>query len=265
MLRLHLRTLIVLALCAAGSPARADRVTDLCRVVDRGGDLRVQVRALVALEEMKSPRAVKSLASALDRSFPMVRLLAARALGKLGNASALAAMERRLKLETDPGVKAWLSSGIEDTRRMLAGPPAGTRYDVTVGAVNNGSGKGDPELPIVMGEVMARGLDKLPGWWVRPPLWKGRAEAGGPRQLVIRAKVQELNRDQGEGGITYSCLLLVSIHQPDGGKVVPTLEVATNIVTTADGHREAHFPHTLCDPELLGCQPAGLDHLTGWV
>jgi len=232
--------MIVFLICAVGSPARADRVTDLCRLLDRGGELRVQVRALAALGEMRSARAVASLARALERKEPMVRLLAARSLGKVGNAEALAVMERQLKIEADEGVKAWLISGIADTRKVLAGPPLGTRYDVTLGALQNSSGKGDPELPIVMGEAVAHGLDKLPGWWVRPPKWKGATSPGAPRRLVVRAKVMELKRERGEAQITYSCRLLVSIRTPDGASVAKPLKVSTNIVTTADGYRETH-------------------------
>ena len=234
--------LLVAVLGGVATPAWADRVTDLCRLLERGSDQRVKLRAVVALGALGSIRAVASLTSALDSSAPMVRLLAARSLALVGNTGALESLERRLKFETDRGIKEQIVLGIAMTRKRLAGPPLGTRYQVNIGALHNASGKGDPELPIVLGEVIARGLDRVPSWWVWPvdqkPPEAGQASA--PRRLEVRATVLDLARQRRGSAVELSCRLLVSIYAPGDKSLAAPIRVNTSINTPASGYRDSH-------------------------
>lgn len=236
-------TALFLAVFGAGAtPAWADRITDLCRYLDRGSDPRVMMRAVVALGELSSSRAMESLTRALERSSPMVRLLAARSLGKVGTAEALNVLQQRLKLEKDEPVKAQLGLSIDATRRALAGPPPGARYRVKLGALHNASGRGEPELPIVLGEVVSRGLSKVPGWWVQPADYEqaGASAVNGPRPLEIRATVLGLERRRRGTSMELACRLLVSVHNPGGSGLLAPLRVNTSINTPAADYRDVH-------------------------
>src|SRR5262245_6363895 len=85
---------VVFALIVHATPARADRVDDLTKNLEKDKDEKTRISAAVALGSMKQdPRIVPALIHALKDDSAVVRGLAASALGHQGDTSAIDALE----------------------------------------------------------------------------------------------------------------------------------------------------------------------------
>ena len=81
----------------------------------------------VALGNSKSPEAVPALVRALEDEEALVRGHAAWALGEVGSASALEALERRARCETDPEVQSEINDASAVIRERMCRPVNRTR------------------------------------------------------------------------------------------------------------------------------------------
>ncbi len=238
---LYSRILVLLTftVLACPSPARADRVSTLCGIVERTAHEKVRLRAIVALGRLRSPRAVSSLTLQLRDRSPTVRLLAARALGEAGTIEALKPLTTQLARETDASVKEYLSEAANRLQQRAARPPSGTRYLVVLGAMRNKTGKGEHELPLRLGEVMARALDVTPGWAIHPsraPLPPvAPLQRVGVQALRVEATVMELTRTRVGDNIDYAGTLAITVRDAQGvsSRVV---KFTSQIATPAAGH-----------------------------
>lgn len=122
-------------------------------------DFRVRVSAALYLGKVKPPGAREALEHALGDAHPAVRVAAATALARLGDAAAVGALARRASVEPSDSVKAQLQSSIAQLRRGAAAeqPPDGprrlggdVRYVVRLGAMRNPSGVRGEDLRRVL-------------------------------------------------------------------------------------------------------------------
>lgn len=153
--------LLVLLIClAAPSVARADRVDRLVAILKRQPDYKVRLQVVLVLTRLRSRRSVPALVQALADPKQTIRGLAAAALAKIGDVSAVTPMAARLAVERDPYVKGELKRALKSLRNLKRGPPRGTRFYITTGKMIDKSGKGGAGAARLMGEVLLRELNK---------------------------------------------------------------------------------------------------------
>lgn len=131
------RTVLLCLLVA--SSALADSIDDLIKELKTNDDFRVRTQAALSLGKTKDARAVDPLCGALDDGNDAVRGAAASALGKLGKKDGKPCLEARREKESSDKVK----SAIDKALRAIEGVPAGTKVYVSVGKVNNKTGRDD--------------------------------------------------------------------------------------------------------------------------
>jgi hypothetical protein len=102
---------------------------------------------------------------------------------------------------------------------------------------------GEPALPLVLGEVMARGLAKVPGWTVQPtgvePMKAGALARRGIRALELKAKVRKLTRKVAGGLVNFSSDLEIELSDRQGGSPGRLLHLNTRISTPVSPHQSA--------------------------
>jgi hypothetical protein len=139
-----------LASTAAGV-SRAEDPSVTMRDLAEASDFRVRVSAALVLGHTRPDGAREALEEALGDAHPAVRVAAARALGSMGDADALPALEHRLAQDASASVTAQLRASIVQIRHAnVAEPatgdarhlPAGVRYLVELGSMRNHSGVG---------------------------------------------------------------------------------------------------------------------------
>lgn len=147
------------------SPARADRVDELCRSLTSDPSWRVRLQAAVVLGKLRDGRSVPSLLRALNDENETVRGLSAQVLGDLGDASAIAALENLKKRDASPFVrdKATAALGrLHPSSAPLGRPRGEKRFHVEVGGIGAKSSRVSPELTQRLREFMIRELERSP-------------------------------------------------------------------------------------------------------
>jgi hypothetical protein len=87
----------VAAVCTlAARPARADRIDELSRTLEKSPEEKARLAAAVSLGRLADRRGVPALSKALSDKSPVVRGVAATALGHIGDTRAIPALERAL-------------------------------------------------------------------------------------------------------------------------------------------------------------------------
>lgn len=119
-------------------------------------DFRVRVQAALRLGRLGGESARSDLEAGLHDAHPAVRAACAVALGTLGEAGAVPALERAMRTETLPGVKSSMKDSIDKLKRgtpapsaTSTAPPANTdsptveraKYVVQVGNIRNATGQ----------------------------------------------------------------------------------------------------------------------------
>lgn len=234
--------LLLVALLSAPAPAHADRVSRLCKILGDDPCLQSQLRAVVALGRLQSPRAVECIAPFLKSPSPSVRLITARSLGQIGTAAARQRLERRQDIERDTRVAQELNDAVARVIRRADALAGAARVVVTVQPMSNPTGKGEPELPLALAEALARELDMVPGWVIRHEAAEPAPKAAGARQsarsIQVGGKVVQLNRGRQRAGVEYSCVVQLTLR--DSAKVAPeSLRLSAKITTPLAGHYTA--------------------------
>jgi hypothetical protein len=156
---------LVAAIGATTRLAAAEDASTTMHDLSEATDFRVRVSAALVLGHTRPEGAREALEVALNDVHPAVRVAAARALGILGDPSALPALERRLGHDASASVGAQLRAAIAQLRRGTNDGddpgtsrrlPLGVRYLVELGSMSNhsaiGGDRGD-ELAHVLGEA----------------------------------------------------------------------------------------------------------------
>jgi hypothetical protein len=139
------------------SPAE-DGGSTAVRELEQSPDFRVRVNAALVLGRRSARGAREVLERSLGDAHPSVRSAAATALGALGDAMALGALERRLSIEPSESVKAQLRVTIERLR-SASQPPLSpeVRFVVRLGTMRNAAGvRGDEVRRVLHDAARAR-------------------------------------------------------------------------------------------------------------
>ena len=167
MCRAFVTSLLILGILTASSPARADRVDELCRSLTTDPSWRVRLQAAVVLGKLKDARAVPSLLRALGDENETVRGLSAQVLGELGDESAKGSLERAKR---DPSTfvrdkataaLARLSTPLAATAHASSGSPGALH--VEIGGIGVKAQHVSPQMAIRLKEFIIRELNKTPG------------------------------------------------------------------------------------------------------
>lgn len=166
MCRAFLTSVLIIGILTASSPARADRVDDLCRSLTTDPSWRVRLQAAVVLGKLKDARAVPSLLRALSDENETVRGLAAQVLGELGDGSAKSPLERA---QRDPSTfvreKATAALARLSTPAPETGHPAAAKgaLHVEIGGIGVKAQHVAPQMAMRLKEFIIRELNKTPG------------------------------------------------------------------------------------------------------
>lgn len=172
-----------------------------------GSDFRIRVSAALALGKSRSSGARSALEKALGDPHPAVRSAAAAALGSLGNAAALPALQAASARESAPAVKSEMDLNI---KRLQTSAPApvqkNARFLVSLGRLENKSGVGDAALLPALRTSTRSKMAQVPGVEV---LAEGAdaAEAGRSRNLpafTLDGSLTQLAKRQGSTGVGYA-------------------------------------------------------------
>jgi hypothetical protein len=221
------RTLIAIVL--AGSmvspgPARVSTAQDLSaayKALATGTDYRVRIAAALEIGKSKSTGARGALTKALKDQHPAVRAAAAAALGSLGDAAAVPALQAALKSESTINVRTQLEATIQKISKK---PAAKVKFLVVLGKVENKSSVKDATLSGMLKdqtrtkvaqipgvELLADGADvgeasksrKLPGFTFDAVLTQLAKGESGP-DVTYAAKVEYLIRKMPEQSLKGS-------------------------------------------------------------
>jgi hypothetical protein len=179
--RPRLRTLfMVLACLLLTSMASGDGRTDFLIGRLKAEDFRVRTNAALALGATNDESAVTPLCQALGDSSDVVRQSAAVALKRLARPTAIGCLKNRLASEQTASVKLQISRAIssletsdteESTEPAAAAGPktvANAKYYVAISAINNNTGRPQPEIDRVVGAAIRSKLDALGGYQIAP-------------------------------------------------------------------------------------------------
>jgi hypothetical protein len=199
--------LVVLVTLWAGR-ADADRVGRLIQILRTDPSYKVRLKVVIALDKLKSRRAVPALIRALRDEHYTVRGVAAAALAGIGDQRALPALRKRLK-DRHGFVRTRAKMAIK--RLILVGRG---RFYIKVGKVRNRSGKGGTRPSRMLKEALLTEFARVPGVVVHE---KGEGFTAAElrrrklRGFTLNGALLRLKRHRTAGGLTLSCSLRVSL------------------------------------------------------
>lgn len=166
---------IALAALSHAPPARAETVEALAKALKENDDFRVRTQAALSLGKSGQGDAVPPLCDALggDAS-EAVRGASAAALGKLGKPAGLPCLEARKDAESSASVKTQIEKAIAALSKSSV--PAGSKYYVSVGKVNNKTQRG--EVDALVRDATVKKLGNMSGYAVAP---KGEASTAAKK------------------------------------------------------------------------------------
>jgi hypothetical protein len=157
-------TLALVAVMAATTPARADRVDDLSRTLISDSSWRVRLQAVVVLGKLADRRAAPALIQALSDSNETVRGLAAQVLGDLGNEDAMSALERVARSDGSGFVREKAHASLSRLRPVPdQGHGSGGDVHIAVGGIGSKAPNTPPELTRALRELVTAELGHTPG------------------------------------------------------------------------------------------------------
>jgi hypothetical protein len=189
----------VLALCLAPLSVRAGKVDDLAQQLLNDDSYKVRLTAALALGRLGDASAVAPLSKALADPHRLVRASAAESLGRLANPAAAAALKSLLVKESDSYVR-----GKAEKALAALGPGSGGR--------GGGAKAADPLLLEVLRSVLKRELGKLPtvGFDLAPGEDKDFAKSGR-LGFFIDGKVSRLEESMVGGASETNCDVKVQV------------------------------------------------------
>jgi hypothetical protein len=205
----------VLALCLAPLSVRAGKVDDLAQQLLNDDSYKVRLTAALALGRLGDASAVAPLSKALADPHRLVRASAAESLGRLANPAAAAALKSLLVKESDSYVR-----GKAEKALAALGPGSGGRGEgrrggriyLTFGPFSGGAKAADPLLLEVLRSVLKRELGKLPtvGFDLAPGEDKDFAKSGR-LGFFIDGKVSRLEESMVGGASETNCDVKVQV------------------------------------------------------
>jgi hypothetical protein len=221
-------------LMASALPARADRIDDLSRTLEREKDEKARIAAAVGLGRLADERAVPVLIRALRDPSSVVRGVAASALGHIGDSRAVPALEKLLSDDSQPvrtrakeaiaairEREARLSGGgtpvstsyvTPKERPLLAGAPASARMFVTVKSIANKAESGGKPMADKMRDLLLSQFGDSP----EITLDNAVANDGHLPRFVIDGSITAMTKTTNDRYVEMRCQVQISISNSKG-------------------------------------------------
>lgn len=205
----------LLALLVLAVPARAGKVDDLAEQLLGDDSYKVRLTAALALGKLGDASAVAPLSKALADSHRLVRGTAAESLGRLGNPAAAAALKSLLVKESDPFVRGKAEKALAalgPTTAARADGRRGGRIYLTFGPFSGGAKTADAGHLEALRAVLKRELSKLPtvGFDLAPGEDKNFAKSGR-LGFFIDGSVSRLEESMVGGANETNCDVKVQV------------------------------------------------------
>jgi hypothetical protein len=203
---------------------QADKIDALVQTLATTDSYKVKVQICLLLGKSRDPRAVSPLGQALGDENPTVRLVAAEALGKIGDRAGLAAL-RAAASDANGGVARAARAAIAAIERS-GGGAAQSGFFISVGPMANKSHGGGPEATRIFRESLVRELRKTPGVSL-----DGAPHPRPGSSYYVDGNIVRLQAQAAGGGLEISCDLKVLVATypqksilmwTDGGATVQT-------------------------------------------
>ena len=190
--------------CGSAGVAPAEDAQTAAADLAHASDFRVRVSAALSLGRARPEGARLMLERALADSHPAVRAAAAAALVAVGDAQAVAALDRSMRGETSGSVRSQMRTSIDTLRRHA--PQAGAagsvtgRYVVQIGSMRNMTGIRGVELTQIMRDAARAHATSLPGAIVveAGEAAPGRAPSSMP-VLLLDGQLTRLSQQSASG------------------------------------------------------------------
>lgn len=148
--------------------AEAKDLAALHRDLASGADFRLRVSAALAIGQMAQRSSVGPLTKALSDEHPAVRAASSAALGKIGDGSAIGALEAAHARESVASVKNQHAATIARLRRSAEGASAAqaspaARFVVKLGTLSNRTGVRSPDIERTFRESTRKQVAKVAG------------------------------------------------------------------------------------------------------
>ena len=180
---MHPRIGRVLALACAlmlapVSAVRADTVDDLIRTLATTDSYKVKVQVCLGLGKKADKRAVPILSGALHDENATVRMVAAQALGKIGDPSSIDGLNALLR-DPEESVANAARNAIEAIKKASKAGPSqaaggGAKFFINVGPMANKSRGGGPEAVKIFRDSLVSELRHTPGVSLDGSMQKGQ-------------------------------------------------------------------------------------------
>lgn len=209
---------LVLVAVVAGWSGRshADRVDRLVQILRTDSSYKVRLKVVIALNKLKSQRAVPALIQALGDEHYTVRGVAAAALAQIGDQRALSALRKALK-DKHGFVRTRAKMAIR--RLILVGRG---RFYIKVGKVRNRSGKGGTGPARMLKEALLLEFARVPGVVMHQKGEGLTAAELSKRKLhgfTLNSTLLRLKRRRTAGGLLLTCSLRVSLVTIPGNSI----------------------------------------------
>lgn len=185
--------------------AQASDMERLIYNLTNSEDFRVRTQAALALGASKSERAVAPLCGGLADPNTTVRAASAAALGRLGQRSGQACLEKRLALETSDVVKATIQKALEVLKSgASSAEPAftsDTKCYVSIGKTTDKTARGTPEIDAIVRGAMTSKVAQTSGFLAAPA---AETPADAKRRLAAHAGVKGFFLSPGVSPPDYS-------------------------------------------------------------
>jgi hypothetical protein len=236
---------VVCILGGLARPAPAQDVAEARHDITDSDDFRLRVSAALILGRTHADGARPLLEQALTDAHPAVRTAAAAALGALGDAAAIPALERCESAELSASVKMQMRTSVAVLQRVPQGSWQNARYVLELGDMKNGSGvRGEQPSGILRSSTRTYAAS-LPGAVVTEGINPGARREAASRHLHVLAldgSVQRLTQGQRDTELTFAAQVEFSLRRVPEQSLKGTLSgTATSVGSTS----------ALANPQLL--------------
>lgn len=206
------------ALMWLDSPARADRIDRLVRILKTDSSYKVRMQVAIALGKLKAKRAVGALIFTLRDPNETVQGVAAAALGQIGDKRALPSLRSLQQRTSNSFVRKQAARAIATIDGGGGGegaPKPNARFFVTVGKLSNKSGRGGSRLSQIFGDALRKEFSKIPSvttsWYGGSKPNAGQLRKRRMKGFVLDGSILSLTQKESGGNIEISCNIRVSL------------------------------------------------------
>lgn len=224
-------------------PANADRITRLVRILKTEESYKVRLQVCITLGKLKDRRAVPALVRALSDKNYTVRGVAAAALAQIGDRRAVPPLKRSASSDRHEFVRSQAKKAVTALLRRPTGPPAGTRYYITVGKPTNKTKIGGKRLAAAFGDALADAFSGVAG--VTTEWGGGRPTARELRKhklkgFILDGSILKLEKRRSGSDLELSCSIRVSLATYPGNSMKAFYSGGASMAVSASSFQRAN-------------------------